>query len=259
MKIVLVDDPATYSKALETYAINALPQIASCIEDYRQNKPYADDCDIDKLLRCVIEPRLQYDSRFESLFGNILEELDQAWVEGFHNTRLLRRNDLDNAGLRLLEAETFLPWIQEILTELDVSSAVQKCIILKLEQYINGICGERSKMLSFFTPYCISQAYGKYALNIGGEICDRALEHEFPEVLDKLRHHGYPVTVKIRFPYLKVGNWMKDIHTCEFIRYYVAKHLFSYNYSVRFDGALTSAVPAKDILQIVDFIDEWND
>ena len=251
MITIRFEDPSTYPKGLYDDVTSSLFLF----------KPLFPNSEIDEIeLSSRIDFRLRYsDTRIEQLVVRILETLEQTWMIGYHNTRLLHKNDLDNIGLMLLTPESYFPWIRNVLTELNICDSLQSEVVTKLKEYTGNKHGNRTDMLAFFAPYSLSQTYAKFTLNIGGEICEFALDGAFPDVYEKLTKHGYPVTVEFRFPFSEVVDWRKNTVVVEFLRYYIAKNLFGYDYKIELDGATKTGIPAKDILRILDFVDEWKE
>lgn len=247
---ICVDDPSSYPPLIKTAITKNLPSL----KKYFLKTKYTTDIEV----CCALEiNNIWKDEKLEALLIETKDCLNNRFFEGFHNTRVLSKEELLNTGLQVLTAEPYLYRIRRVFTQLGIDKIEQDKACAKLSEYLYDKHGRRTNTLSFYAPYSLSQDYWKFTENIGGEICKFGLSDNYPDVYAKLTSNGYPITVKILFPFLDVVDYHKDRIAFEFIRHYAAKLIPKYDYRIVFDGALDKTIQPSQIIDIFDFIDNY--
>lgn len=123
----------------------------------------------------------------------------------------------------------------------------------KLYEYLNNMHGNRTNMLSFFAPYSLSQKFGHFTENIGGEVANFALSGHFPDVYQMLCTIGCPKTVHFLFSPNDLVQHKREPLAIEIIRQCASKMIVDYNYNIVFEGALTESVPPEMVLELINY------
>lgn len=248
IKPICVDVPSSYPLLIKAAVAKNLPSL----KKYFLKTNYTMDIEV----CCALEiNNIWMDEKLMALLIETKDCLKNCFFEGFHNTRVLSKDELLNIGLQVLAADSYLYRIRRIFTQLGIEKNEQVKGCTKLREYLNDKHGRRTNTLSFYTPYSLSQDYSKFTENIGGEICEFGLSDNFPEIYAKLTSNGYPITVKFVFSFVDVIDCHKDRIAFEFIRHYAAKLILEYDYRIVFDGSLNKTIQPSQIIEILDFID----
>lgn len=251
MSIICVDRPATFPIEIFKTIVEKKFLFDSYFEKIQETT--------DQKIKCALEHHYLYvDSELFELHDKIQSILENYMFEGFHNTRVIRKLDIKENGLLLLSPKLYFEKMRSVMTGLNIDESEQIKMCISLQKYLDSGQDTRVGMLSFFTPVSLSQEYGEFTKNIGGEICKFAMSDIHNKVYDKLLTNGYPVTVRFKYHFSDIVDYKKDIIAFEFIRHFAANLILGYDYPINFDAILTKAVEPNNIIEIIDFVDEWD-
>lgn len=251
MDIICIDRPITFPRKIKEIIIDK----KFLFDSYLKKIEEPDEQEI----RCALEMYyLHTDNQLYELNNQVQSILEDYMFEGFHNTRVMKESDIKEKGLLLLTPNIYFQEMQSVMTELRINESEQVKVCKTLDEYLKSGQDTRVGMLSFFTPVSLSQEYGEFTKNIGGEICKFAMSDIHNKVYDKLLTNGYPVTVRFKYHFSDIVDYKKDIIAFEFIRHFAANLILGYNYPINFDAVLTKAVTPNNIIEIIDFVDVWD-
>lgn len=248
--IIRVNEISTFPSCIEEMVFEK----RSLLRDYL-NKVSA-YYSLDYRIKCAIDwHTVIADASIYELNESIKEAIKEMHLEGFHNTRVLHKESILTGGLKLLDSEDYLADLKMTLSELGVTIPVQLGVCKELNDYLCNKYGMRTGLLALFAPFNRRDEYAKFFRNIGGEICEFGLPSKFPEVYRLLANNGYPVTVRVVFPFESVTKFEKDKIVLEIIRHYAAKMLFCYYYPVAIETIVIKPIGPEGILEIIDYSD----
>lgn len=248
MNIICIDRPITFPKKISEIIVDKKSLFDSYFEKIEEPT--------DQKIRCALESHhLHTDNQLYELNNQVQGILEDYMFEGFHNTRVMKKSDIKEKGLLLLTPELYFKQMRYTMAELGIDQSEQLKVCGKLKTYLEDGQGSRVGILSFFSDISLSQDYGKFTKNIGGEICEFALSENHNNVYEKFITNGYPVTVRFAYFFSDIVDYKKDIIAFEFIRHFAANLILGYEYPINFDAVLTKAVTASNIIEIIDFVD----
>lgn len=251
MDIICIDKPITFPRRISEIIVDK----KFLFDSYLKKIEEADEQEI----RCALEMYyLHIDNQLYELNNQVQSILEDYMFEGFHNTRVMKKSDIKERGLLLLTPDIYFQEMQSVMTQLRINVSEQVKVCKTLHEYLENGQDTRVGMLSLFTPVSMSQEYGEFTKNIGGEICKFAISDIHNKVYDKLVINGYPVTIRFKYYFRDISEYKKDTIAFEFIRHFAADLILGYDYPINFDAVLTKAVTANNIIEIIDFVDEWD-
>jgi hypothetical protein len=248
--------PLIYIDKEQTYPFELCKLIkakAYILEPYF-NLINSDNNDMDIYIRNLLESREQSTNIYiEQLFNSALRILAKYRLIGFHNTRVLDIATLRSSGIHLLNAMEYIQRMRIIFNKLEIPHDSAELAIQSIVKFLNSPDRTpRLNKVSFYTPFSLCKDYGKFLLNIGGEVCKFSFKNEVPTVYDALTSNGIPVAIRFHFRFSDIVSHQQEFLVSEFIRFFAAKYILKYKYSFVFNGEIIKEISPANILEIIE-------